>query len=119
MAILNICWNVDVLTFFIGISAVIYLLLRRRYSYWERKGFKSLPGANYLFGHFGQAFLQKETLAETIDRVYHSTDEPFIGIYNVFRPILLLREPELIQQILIKDFSSFTDRGKYNEIQLK
>ena len=112
MALLSDSWKVDLLTVFIGIFALIYYLVRRRYSYWDRKGFKSIPNVSYLFGNFSRAFLQKETFAETVERVYRETDEPFIGIYSIFRPILLLRDPVLIRQILIKDFSYFTDRGK-------
>lgn len=112
MALLSDSWKVDALAVFVGILTIIYWLVRRRYTYWERKGFKYLPGVSYLFGHFNRAFLQKETFAETVERVYHSSDEPFIGIYSVFRPILLFRDPELIRGILIKDFSYFTDRGK-------
>lgn len=113
MALLSDSWKVDALVVLLGILTIIYLLVKRRYSYWERKGFKYLPDVSYLFGHFNRAFLQKETFAETVERVYHSSDEPFIGIYSVFRPILLFRDPTLIRQILIKDFSYFTDRGKY------
>lgn len=118
MALLSDSWKVDLLTIFIGILALIYYLVRRRYSYWDRKGFKSLPNVSYLFGNFSRAFLQKETFAETVERNYRETDEPFIGIYSIFRPILLLRDPVLIRQILIKDFSHFTDRGKSQHIYM-
>lgn len=104
-------WKIGLLTSFIAILTLIYILVKRRYSYWDRKGFKSLPGVSYLFGNFSKALLQKETFAETIEQIYQETEEPFIGIYSVFRPILLLRDPVLIRQILIKDFSYFTDRG--------
>lgn len=42
---------------------------------------------------------------------YERTDEPFVGIYGIFRPKLLVCDPELIKKILIQDFSHFTDRG--------
>lgn len=113
MALWNDSWIVDMVMILLGVlTTIIYLLIKRRYSYWERKGFKYLPDVSYFFGHFNRAFLQEETFAETVERVYHATDEPFIGIYSVFRPILLFRDPYLIRQILIKDFSYFTDRGK-------
>lgn len=112
MAFLSDSWKMDALVIWFGMLIIVYLLVKRRYSYWERKGFKYLPDASYLFGHFNRAFLQKETMAETVERVYHSTEEPFIGIYSVFRPILLIRDPQLIRQILIRDFLFFTDRGK-------
>lgn len=110
MALISGSWKVDLLTILLGLLTILYLYVRRIYSYWHRKGYKSLPNVNYLFGHFGRAFLQKQTFAETVEGLYKATDEPFIGIYSIFRPILMFRDPEIIRAILIKDFSHFTDR---------
>ena len=49
-------------------------------------------------------------------RLYKSSNEPFVGIYSILRPMLLVRDPELIQTILIKDFANFSDRDvHFNE----
>lgn len=32
---------------------------------------------------------------------------PFVGIYKIFTPCLLIRDPELIKLILINEFSNF------------
>lgn len=37
----------------------------------------------------------------------------FVGIYSFLQPMPLIIDPELIKQILIKDFSNFDDRGLY------
>lgn len=34
-------------------------------------------------------------------------DVPYVGIYSYNKPQLLIRDPELVKDILIKDFSSF------------
>lgn len=94
----------------IGVCTLIFLLLKWTYSYWDRKGFKTLPDFYYFTGHFKLDFGRK-SLAEMMMRLYNST-EPFIGIYFLFSPKLLIRDPALIRSILIKDFSThFTDRG--------
>ncbi|XP_073811652.1 cytochrome P450 6g1-like [Musca autumnalis] len=38
------------------------------------------------------------------------TDAPVVGIYGLYKPSLLIREPELIKSILIKDFDRFCNR---------
>ncbi|XP_031639218.1 probable cytochrome P450 6d5, partial [Contarinia nasturtii] len=76
-------------------------------------GFKTLPGTVYLFGHIKSNFMGKEMMAIIVKRLYEKTSEPFIGFYALMRPILLIRDPELIRHILIKDFSHFQDRGVY------
>lgn len=110
MALLTNNWTVDILLFFIGVWTLLYIFARRKYSYWDRKGFKTLPEVSYVFGHFKNSFLQREYFGELFARLYKTTDEPFIGAYSKLRPMLMLRDPKLIQRILIKDFSYFTDR---------
>ncbi|XP_065206709.1 cytochrome P450 6k1-like [Planococcus citri] len=35
----------------------------------------------------------------------------FVGMYNIHKPTVLIRDPELFKMILVKDFSYFQDRG--------
>jgi cytochrome P450 len=39
-------------------------------------------------------------------------DESYVGMYNILKPVLFIRDPELIHQITVKDFSYFHDRQK-------
>lgn len=111
MALLTNSWTIDILSLLIGVWTMLYLYARRQYTYWDRKGFSTLPEVSYVFGHFKNSFLQREYFGELFARLYRTTDEPFVGAYSILRPMLLLRDTELIQRILIKDFSYFTDRG--------
>lgn len=116
MAIFSACWAFDILTLFFGVLTTFYFISSRKYSYWDRKGIKTLPGFSYLCGHFNGIFFKGVALGDWFTKLYNSTKEPFIGIYGIFRPILFVRDPQLIQTILIKDFTHFTDRGIfYNE----
>jgi len=38
-------------------------------------------------------------------------DEPMIGIFYMRTPILIVKDPDLIRDIFIKDFLSFAERG--------
>lgn len=113
MASLN-NWKIDIwmisIAVLFGIVTVIYLSLRRIYTYWDRRGFKTFPNYNYIFGHLQPTFTQTECASDNIKRIYNSTNDPFIGIYGVLRPILLVRDPELIQSILKTDVAHFLDR---------
>lgn len=111
MAILTNSWMVDTLALLIGALSIGFLFVKRKYSYWDNKGFKTLSGYNYLVGHFKESFLGKESFADFTTRLYKSTNEPFIGIYGLMRPMLFIRDPELLRLIFIKDFTHFTDRG--------
>lgn len=102
MVLLTDGWIIDALVLLVGVATLVYFYAKRTYSYWERKGFKYLPNFNYVFGHFQSTLTAKEFNGDFITRIYRSTTEPFIGIYSILRPILVVRDPELIRTILIK-----------------
>lgn len=106
----------DAFTFFIALTTVFYFFLKWRYSHWERKGFKTLPGYGYVLGHLKSNFPPTKPMPFLIMDLYNQTNEPYIGIYTLLRPVLLARDPEFIKTILIKDFSYFIDRRvQFNE----
>lgn len=113
MAILSDSWKYDLLAVLIGVLTALYFYLKRIYSYWDRKGFKTLPGAKFVFGHITGPLTQKEFSGDFIKRLYDSTTEPFIGMYSLFNPGLLVRDTELARNVLIKDFWYFADRNIY------
>lgn len=110
MVLVTESWTVELVGLLVGVFSIFYLFAKRKYSYWDRKGFKSLPEPSFLFGHFRQTFTQREGLGEFLTRIYKNSTEPILGIYSIFRPILLVRNPEIVRTILVKDFQYFTDR---------
>lgn len=113
MSLLTCGWQINCLALLIGALTICYLFLKRIFSYWDRVGFKTLPGYQYLFGHFKDVLFGKQSQPELVEWLYNSTNEPYIGIYGVTRPMLLVRDPELLRLIMIKDFNHFTDRELY------
>ncbi|XP_022170501.1 cytochrome P450 6a2-like [Myzus persicae] len=52
----------------------------------------------------------------TIDGIYKRfASEKYCGFYQMKTPFLMIRDPELINNILIKDFSHFADRGFHKD----
>lgn len=101
--------SVIVLLIVLAISS-IYFYLKYVYSYWARRGVKSFSG-KIPYGNFEQTLKQKRSIGEVVTELYHSTTEPFIGFYGLLQPFLMIRDPTLIRQILIKDFQYFVNRG--------
>jgi hypothetical protein len=58
------------------------------------------------FGNMGDAILLRKSSAEMMKKLYDQfPEEPYVGIYQFLRPLLLIRDPELIKQVMVKDFS--------------
>ncbi|XP_025417274.1 probable cytochrome P450 6a13 isoform X2 [Sipha flava] len=56
--------------------------------------------------------MKLEHQVDTFDRIYKQfPDEKYCGLYKMKTPYLMIRDPELINKIIVKDFSYFTDRG--------
>lgn len=82
MAIITESLKYDILLFFVAIITTIYLLLKRKYTYWERNGFKTLPDYKYLWGHL------KTGSFHTVNKeLYKASTDRFNGIYAFLRPI--------------------------------
>lgn len=100
----------NIIAILILLASVAYGYVKYVYTYWNRRGVKHLP-PTFPLGNFSDSFMQKISIGELVEKMYYQTKEPFIGIYGAIRPTLLIRNPALIQQILIKDFQHFVDRG--------
>lgn len=91
-----------------------YLYVKRIYSYWKRRNIAYIK-PRFPFGNSWDNILQKTSIAEQSAAQHNSTNEPVLGFYAAVRPALLIRDPEIIQKILIKDFPSFYHRGLYSD----
>lgn len=93
---------------------VIYVLVKKQYSYWERNGIASVK-PTIPFGNLKSIIKKQKSFGTEIYDIYKNTTEPFIGIYLFFRPALLIRDSVLVKNVLLNDFHHFHDRGIYCE----
>lgn len=64
------------------------------------------------FGNTFKMYMKLEHQVETFDRIYKRFDgEKFCGFYQLKTPYLMVRDPELINKIMVQDFLYFTDHG--------
>ncbi|XP_033225292.1 cytochrome P450 6k1-like [Belonocnema kinseyi] len=104
----SICVNVFGVFTFTVISVFFYI--RYKLSYWKRKGIRS-PSTHWLFGNFEDAILGRLSVGNLLGKLHKEAgDEPFIGIYIMHKPFFLIRDPELIKQVFVKDFQFFQNR---------
>lgn len=88
----------------------LFLYIKLKFSYWKRRGVPFIE-PTIPFGNFGPTFQRKRAFGQNIHDLHNASVEPFQGIYYGFRPILLIRDPKIAKEILIKDFQYFRNRG--------
>lgn len=91
-----------------------YIFVQYMFSYWKQKGVPYLM-PSFPFGNFDGVFMQKRSIGYWCKDLYEKTTEPFVGVYSTLKPMLLVRDPDLIRTMLIKDFQHFHDRGVYHD----
>ena len=95
----------------IGLVIVFgYFLNQYSLNYWSRQGFKQLD-PKFLVGDAGSQMRLKESMGEYYSELYNKYKKLRIfGIYFSYNPLLVVTDPKLVQDILIRDFNSFHDR---------
>ncbi|XP_044253639.1 cytochrome P450 9e2-like [Tribolium madens] len=99
----NMIWILSAITVFVS----FYWFLICPYKHWTKRGVAQgnpVP----IFGHMLSTILRKQSFSEMIQMVYNiAPDSRYCGMYQFFQPLLVLRDPELIKQITVKDFDYF------------
>uniref|UniRef100_A0A1B6KVA4 Cytochrome P450 n=1 Tax=Graphocephala atropunctata TaxID=36148 RepID=A0A1B6KVA4_9HEMI len=93
---------------------VIYLFYKyhtKYYNYWKYQGVP-YKEAVFPFGSLKSVTLRQIHTGEAYNKVYNEFPaERFLGLIELGKPSLLIRDPELAKRILVKDFQHFVDRS--------
>nr|XP_037290237.1 cytochrome P450 3A4-like [Rhipicephalus microplus] len=100
--------EVFLLSLIVGFTTWFFIQRRRRFSFFKDLGIPG-PPPSFLSGNLSE-LIQKGTL----DRYKEWLDKygDIVGFYNGAHPFLIVKDPELIKKIQIKDFHNFHSRGE-------
>ncbi|XP_023242807.1 putative cytochrome P450 cyp-13B1 [Centruroides sculpturatus] len=99
-----------IIGFFIALISVTYIYLSIVYSYWKRRGIPS-PKTTWLLGSYGTRWKEPQGY---IELEWYKKYGRIFGIYEGLNPILMVSEPELIKNILIRDFNKIPNQKVSN-----
>lgn len=111
--ILTGSWLTDILTIFLILFSIIYYIIAKDYNYWAKKGIPHIK-PTFPVGNFWPALKMTRSCGQLFQDIYNSTTERFIGFYIFQRPFLLIRDPDLIKSVLVRDFTHFADKCHAN-----
>ncbi len=100
------------LVFLVWLPIGLYYYSLYSNSYWKRNKIPFLP-AKPIVGNLFDMFRFRKCAAEIFADMYNDRNaigKPFVGVHFFHKPVLLIRDPELIKQLIVRDFTSFCDR---------
>jgi len=100
--------------YFISVITAIfigfYIYLTRNFINWQELGVPYVKPTVF-FGNLKECVLLKTTIGEQLQRIYiEHSDKPYVGIFSFDKPSLLIRDLELVKNIVVMDFQNFMDR---------
>lgn len=100
----------DILLIILIFLLAAYVYTTRNYNYWKLRGVPHKE-AYPIVGSLWNVISGKSQIGKELGLLYRQFDGPYFGIYALDKPYLVLRSPEIIKKILIKDFSVFSNRN--------
>jgi hypothetical protein len=92
---------------FIILITSVWWYFKSKYNFWKKKGVKFITPV-IPFGNIRDVFLLRKPTAEVVKEFYDAfPEERFVGLYEAMNPLILIRDPELIKHVMVKDFSHF------------
>ncbi|XP_053982864.1 cytochrome P450 6A1-like [Hylaeus volcanicus] len=81
------------------------------YDFWKNRGIRG-PKPTIFFGNFKDVTMQKRAISTFVKKLYDEYKHAqAIGIFQGSTPILVVKDLDLIKDVLIRDFSLFVNRG--------
>ncbi|KAF5283744.1 hypothetical protein FQR65_LT02638 [Abscondita terminalis] len=89
--------------------ALLYKYSTRNNDYWKNHGIpyeKPYP----FFGNFFGVLILRKSISDLLYDYYKKFKHPFFGMFIFDKPYLIIKDPNLIKAVLVKDFNYFSDR---------
>jgi len=117
-------YTFDTLLFYVGglvvcVLAAVYVYFKKSFTYWKKRNVPYVEPI-FPFGNFADAFFLRKTLGQVHQNSYWKLDgERYGGIYSFTEPRFLVRDPDIIKNIMVKDFPSFHDHGLFTDEEIE
>nr|WIT94146.1 cytochrome P450 monooxygenase CYP9FD4 [Euwallacea interjectus] len=91
------------------LAFTVYFGYVKPFKYWKDLG---VPQGSpwFLLGDVWPTILKRKDIVQWLDWIYYKHPKSkYAGFYQFLKPLFLVKDPELIKQLAIKDFDHFTD----------
>lgn len=86
-----------------------YYWITKNYIYWVKQGVPCVK-PEFPFGNISDMVMMRKTAGEVYRNIYRTfTGLPAVGFYKLREPALILRDPGLINRVMVKEFNIYPD----------
>ncbi|XP_032682180.1 cytochrome P450 6B1-like [Odontomachus brunneus] len=97
------------------IICLLYYYLTAPYNIWKTFNIPGPPPMPF-FGTMKDVILHKTSLKKYLKNLYDIYENtPFVGMFYMREPVLMIKDPEYIKDIFVKDAALFSSRGFFSE----
>jgi cytochrome P450 family 6 len=101
------------------ILAVAYAYFKMSFTYWKKRN-APFVAPIFPFGNFADAFFFRKSIGHVLEDVYKKLEgEKYGGIYAFTKPMFVFRDPDIIKNVLVKDFTSFHDHALFRDEEVE
>jgi cytochrome P450 len=102
-----------ILVLVVSLSAIfiaLYLYFTRNFKFWLKLGIPYVKPKPFV-GSLKECAFQKVNIGKYLQHIHEEhTDKPYVGIFSFDKPVLMIRDLELVKNILVKDSQKFINR---------
>jgi len=96
----------------------LYFYFTRNFKFWQKLGIPYATPKPF-FGNLKDCVFQKVSLGKNLQQIYEDhSDKPYVGIFSFDKPSLLIRDVELVKNILVKESQIFIDHMMTVNVEL-
>ncbi|XP_075212052.1 putative cytochrome P450 6a21 [Lycorma delicatula] len=97
----------------------MYWMKERNINYLKKQGIRTILDGDITLKFILDLFIFRTPMSDFFGDIYKNLKgEKFGGYFQFFTPTIIVKDPEIINQVLIKDFTHFEDRGPPQEKML-
>lgn len=93
------------------VIVALYLYGTRNFKYWEQRGVQHDKPIPFFGNNLKNFFLKRSVTQLLVEMYWKYPKAKIVGFYRASNPQLIIRDPEIVKQVLTTDFAYFYARG--------
>ncbi|XP_076375889.1 cytochrome P450 9e2-like [Megalopta genalis] len=100
------------LTLLLGALVLLVIYFVKKYTFWQRRKIPIPDGYWPFLGHIWPVYTVTKNMTDHFQDLYKKCNKhSMFGLYDGFKPVLVVREPHLVKTVMQSSFANFQKNG--------